>query len=424
MNAALISKASTAKAYSDIYEQFAVDASFLWLLRSIAVKRPHYTAADLIALERRIDAQLDGLMTAPEECWEICRAAMETQAASEVFAGSVFAFRSLDVTKIQQVVECGLASEKTFAGLVAALGWLPGRLCHSWIKKFLTSKNLDHKYLAIAACSVRREDPRDYLTTIFQREDCLAHKNLYARALRLVGELKRRDLMPALRIALRSGDPDVNFWASWSALMLGDRSVVENLQPFVLQPNPHQIQAIQVAFRTLPVEEGRAWISALAKRPTEIRNVIKATGILGDPHAVHWLIRQMRVPSLTRLAGEAFTMITGIDLQQNMLALNDLPNLDAHLPNDDPEDENVDMDEDEDLPFPDADKVAAVWQKYQQRFVPGQRYLMGKGIAVQDLSHILSSGYQRQRHAAALELALLQPSEFLFNCAAKGLGSE
>jgi uncharacterized protein (TIGR02270 family) len=326
------------------------------------------------------------------------------------------------------VIETGLASPQGVKGLVSALGWLPGRLCHSWIKKFLTSKDLNHKYLAVAACSVRREDPREYLTTIFQRNDCIAHAKLYARSLRLIGELKRRDLSGALPIAMQAENPDILFWASWSAVLLGDKSFVKNLQPFVLKTNVNQARAIELAFRVLPIETARLWISELAKDPAQIRKVIKATANLGDPQAIHWLIAQMRVPALTRLAGEAFTTITGIDLEEHRLALEELPDLDALLahsgPNEDPADNNVDMDEDERLPFPDVDKVAAVWQKYQQRFVVAQRYFMGQAITAEHLTAVYASTNQRQRRAAALELALLQPAQYLLNHAIKGLTEE
>lgn len=407
--------------YRDIYEQFANDAAFFWLLRSVALNQPNYNQADVAELERRIEAQLDGLMTAPDDAWELCEAALDMNQAGEVFAASVLAFRSLDINKIQRAVEAGLASQQGFKGLTSALAWLPDRISHSWIKKFLTSKDLGHKYLAIATCSLRREDPRDYLTAILQRDDCLEYKPLYVRALRLIGELKRRDLSSVLPIAMQSDHPDIIFWSTWSAALLGDKSAVSRLHPFTQTENPYQQKAIDLAFRALSVEDARRWIGQLAALPKQTRQVIKATAALGDPHAINWLIAQMRIPAYSRLAGEAFTYITGIDLEFNKLALTELPDLDHQLPNDDPEDDNVAINEDDRLPFPDVDKVAAIWQKYQQRFIAGQRYFMGANITSEHLNQIYANGNQRQRKAAALELSLLQPNQFLLNYAAKGL---
>lgn len=410
--------------YGHIHERYVDDATFLWLLRDRAVNQPHYNVADLAELDSRIDAQLDGLMTAPEESWHLCVNALELEQPDAVFTAAVFAFRSLDSRYIQHAVEAGLVSDHTLRGLVSAMAWLPGRLVHSWIKKFLTSKDLNHKYLALAVCSARREDPREYLTAIVQRSDCIAYTPLYIRALRLIGELKRFDLLHILRNGMAADDKDVVFWATWSAILLGDKSLAKDLQPYVLTPNPYQSRAMALCFRVLPLETARGWISVLAKDPLNNRLVVTATSLLGDPHAINWLIAQMRIPALTRLAGEAFATITGIDLQEHKLILEELPNLDDQLPDDGAQNEEIDLSDDEYLPFPDVNKIAAIWQKYQQRYAPSQRYFMGQiinpSISVSEhLRSIFANGQQRQRQKAALELALLEPAHFLLNHAAK-----
>jgi uncharacterized protein (TIGR02270 family) len=416
-------------AYAHYQDQFADDAAFLWLLRSNAINQPHYHLADLNELDQRIDAQLDGLMTAPEESWKVCEASLALQQPGEAFVASALAFRSLDVRKIQIAVEAGLADTHTFKGLVSAMAWLPGRLVHSWIKKFLTSKDLDHKHLALAVCSARREDPREYLTTILQRSDCLTHEKLHARGLRLIGELKRFDLIPALRQGVSGENTNTRFWAHWSAILLGDKTQVAQLQEWVLNTNPMQRRAIELCFRTLPADTARDWITRLAQDPANQRLVIHATAVLGDPQAINWLLIQMHKPALTRLAGEAFTTITGIDLVAHKLVLEDIPELEDVLPDDGAQNEEIDTSEDQHLPFPDTAKLAAVWQKYQQRFASGQRYFMGQMLgnnqqSSEHLRHVYETGTQRQRAAAALELSLLEPSQYLLNHAAKEIMDE
>lgn len=419
MNAVMNAHNNPQDAYQHIYEQFLIDGAFLWLLRSIAVNQPHYKQQDLSELEQRIDFQLNGLMTDPEQAWKICEDALvSTEEPGEAFTATVLAFRSLDIRKIQRAVEISLPIKSTFPGLASAIAWLPSRICHSWIKKFLTSKDLNHKYLAITVCSLRREDPREYLTTILHREDCRAHSKLYARAIRLVGELKRRDLVSELQVAMGSDNQEISFWANWSAAILGDRARLKNLKPIVLNDGIFREKAIDLAFRGLPLEEARQWISLLAKNKKNAREVIYATAVLGDPQAVPWLIQQMRVPQFSRVAGEAFTTITGIELEENGLALEELPNLVNQFPDDDMNDD-IDLDVDENLPFPDVDKIAAVWQKYQHHFVSGKRYFLGKLIELDHLTHQSLQGAQRHRRAAALELALLQPDHFLPNYKAK-----
>lgn len=397
---------SSAHAYRDLYEQFATEAAFLWLLRSVAVNQPHYLLEDLAELEQRLEAQLDGLMSMPEMGWAAAEAALEFEEAGEAFTAACVALRSHEMPRIQQAVEAGLASPEAMKGLVSALGWLPAGLVSPWIEKFLAGKDMSHKYLGVAACSVRREDPAETLTYILGREDCRANPSLYARALRLVGELRRQDLMPAVQAARTAKDPAIRFWSTWSAILLGDRAVVTDLQPFVSQAGPYQSRALQLAFRVLPIEQARVWISGLAKDPAQTRTVIQATGILGDPHAVNWLIGKMADLTLARLAGEAFTQITGIELERHQLQ-SAAPVHQAPIPNDNPDDDYVGLDTDENLPWPDANKVAVLWRSHGQHFLVGRRYFLGRPITAELLKDRLVNGYQSQRHAAALELALL-----------------
>ncbi|MBT8439896.1 MAG: TIGR02270 family protein [Gammaproteobacteria bacterium] len=405
-------------AYRDIYEQYVEQASFLWILRSIAVEQPHYNAADLLELEQRIEAQLDGLMTAVEDAWDICVQALELEEPGEVFTAAVIAFRSHDVSKIQKVIEVGLANDETVKGLISAMGWLPGELVHPWINKFLTSKDLNHKYLALAACSVRRENPGEYLNKILERDDCKQHEKLYARALRLIGELRRLDLMSHLSEALSAEQKDIKFWSNWSAILLGNRAAASNLETYVFNTGVHQVNAINIAFRVLPIEQARSWISKLAADQNQNRSVIQATGVLGDPHAVNWLVAKMRDPLSARLAAESFTYITGLDLEQNKLVAETPPAISAQ-PNDETDDDDVSLDEDENLPWPDPEKVSSIWMRQGQSFISGQRYFMGKPITVEWLNNKLVAGTQRQRHASVIELALSDSTSQLVNTRAR-----
>lgn len=399
-------------AYRDFFERGAVDAAFLWLLRSIAADQPHYTPADMAELEQRIDAQLDLLMSSPELGWAACETALALQQPGEAFTAAVIALRSHDVGKIQIAIQSSLANPAMLKGVISAMGWLPGEIARPWVERLLKGKDMNHKYLGVAACSVRRDNPGELLSDILKRDDCRQHPSLHARALRLVGELRRQDLMPVLQMNLSAKDATLAFWANWSAILLGQHTQVNNLRSYVLRPGPLQTRAIQLVFRVLPVEQGREWISAMAKDTANLRAVITATGILGDPHAVNWLISRMTDLQFARLAGDAFMAITGIEFDKHGLTMAPPADL-APIPNDNPEDPHVGLDEDENLPWPDAEKIAALWRNHGQHFLVGRRYFLGKTITPDWLKNRLQESPQRQRHAAALALALLGESPLL-----------
>lgn len=404
--------------YRDVYEQYVEVASHLWLLRDLAVNRPDYTIREIEALEKRLDLQLDGILTSLDDGWAACEAALDGGEAGEIFTAAVIGMRSHDLDHIRVAVERGLADEKATKGLISAMGWLPAQLAGPWIEKFLKGKDLNHKFLGVAACSVRRLDPGEMLVTILERNDCLQHEKLHARSLRLVGELRRQDLMPAVMKAMATKSDTIRFWSTWAAIVLGNKQAVQALKPYVLQVGPWHSRALQLAFRVLPLDQARQWISEMAKDKTLRRSMVTATGVLGDPQAVNWLISKMQDPDLARLAGEAFCMITGADLERLQATRQPLEGKGRAEAN--PEDEeDVVLDEDEHLPWPDMRKVADLWQRNGRNFIVGQRYFMGRPLALDTLKEISMNGYQRQRHAAVLELALVDPLSRLVNTRAR-----
>jgi uncharacterized protein (TIGR02270 family) len=176
---------------------------------------------------------------------------------------------------------------------------------------------------------------------------------------------------------------------------------------------------MEVALRVLDVQQSQAWLKALAKDPSQIRNVLKGMGISGNPSYVPSLIRQMEKPEFARLAGESFSMITGVDFALEKIE-SEMPDGYEAGPNDDPEDENVEMDEDEFLPWPNVALVKQWWENNNSRFTSGARYLCGAPVSTQHCTRVLKEGKQTQRNAAALEMALSQADAVFPNTQSPG----
>ncbi len=164
---------------------------------------------------------------------------------------------------------------------------------------------------------------------------------------------------------------------------------------------------------------GRDFIKALAQLPARLPEAIAACGVSGDPLYVPWLIRHMPIPALARKAGEAFSMITGADLANDGL-VGKAPDDFETEPTEDPGDENVALDPDKNLEWPDPERVRSWWENRAASFRQGTRYLCGRPISDEHCRYVLKEGYQRQRIAAAYELALLNPDAPLFEWRAPG----
>lgn len=399
----------------DIVDQHFDEASFLWEQRDAAVTAINYSLEDLAYIDGRVEAHIDGLRVAGEYGWKLCEDGLDAEEPGTVFAASILAFESGDKEKIKLVVGAGNETRAAFRATASALGWMDNKGFKDVITKLVSAKSRKTRRLGIAACGVRRVNPRNYLDQAIHSSDLY----LKSRALRTAGELKRHDLLPLLQSNFQRDDHACRFAATRSALLVGDKSALKPMTAFVLSQSKYTLPAMQMVLRLVDSQTARNWLKGQSKIPENRRQMLIGTGITGDPAYIPMLIKQMRNPEYARVAGDSFSLITGIDLIQESLE-DEKPNGFSAGPNDDPEDDNLAMDEDEDLEWPNADRVSQWWEQNNGVFQTGNRYLAGNIISPESCTQILKTGNQRQRHAAALELALSSPEASYFNIKAPG----
>ena len=398
-----------------IVEGHVTECAFLWLLRDRGVAAPHYKLHHLLRLDNRVEAHIDGLRVAGEAGWALAVEQLAFEEAGELFAACVLALESRDWARIDLVIDLAARVPQAAPGLFSALGWVERAQLHGTVRALLDSEEPFRRRLGLIACALHRVDPGARLKEAVADPD----PGLRARALKAAGELGRADLREAVHEHLDDGDPCCGLWAAWAAVLLGERG--EGLRRlFAIAADvasPWQAPALQVAPRLLTSDAAQAWFRDLSTEPAWRRLLITAIGVHGDPSYVPWLIGQMAEPVYARVAGEAFSMITGVDLAYDDLET-DRPEGFESGPTENPEDEDVALDPDEDLPWPAPELIARWWQANAARFPAGQRYLFGQPVMEAHCRHVLRAGFQRQRAAAALELALMRADRPLFECRA------
>ncbi len=357
----------------DVVYQHAEDAAFLWLTRDNAVRAPHYSLQDIVKLDDRVEAHIDGLRVAGDDGWTLALDELKHPEAGEYFAAMVLALESGRKERVAAVLERA-TEDGPLRGVVSALGWVDWEV---------------------------------------------AKPALRARACRAVGELARKDLLGEMAPLLAGEDENCRFWAAWSASLLGDIRGFAPLWKFIVGGAPHRSAgALAVLLRALPPAQAQDWLKTLGRDPERRRAAIAGIGVYGDPTYASWLIQQMADQKFTRLAGEAFSMMTGADLAY--LDLDRRPPEGAETgPTDDPADPDVALDPDDKLPWPDPERVAKWWAAQKGGYAPGTRYLLGKPITPESMAEVLRTGRQRQRAAAALELAI-RTGGMLFEVRARG----
>ena len=399
-----------------IVEQHAEEAAFLWILRDAAVQAPHYSLKDLADIDERVEAHIDGLRVAGDAGWSICADALAQEEPWEVFAAAILVFESGQDQRIKMVLDAAATDTELSRGLISALGWLRFDQVKEHIDQLLRSLTPELRRIGIAASAVHRQDPGSTLVDALNDEDTF----LKARAIRAVGELGRIDLLSMLKNQLAAEDKDCQFWAGWSAVLLGDRGeALEFLKTFATSESPFRESALNLTLRVMDNTSAQNWLKEMFQQPDWLRYTVIGAGVAGDPVHIPWIIEHMEVPELSRVAGEAFTMITGVDLAYEDLE-GEWPEGFEAGPTEEPEDEDVEMDPDEDLPWPEPKLIAEWWAKNKAAFRNGTRYLLGQPISPEHLQEALRKGFQRQRAAAALELAILQPGRPLFEVRAPG----
>lgn len=379
------------------------EAPFLWILRDRASLAANYSLRDLADLDERVEAHVDGLRVAGAGGWSLCEKALGSGDPGVVFVAAVVAFGSAHASRIDAVLQAAISSTEAGRGLISAIGWVPFEMVAGIIAPLLDAEDPALRRLAIAGHAVHRRDPGQALANACSATD----PSLRARACQAAGELGRADLLPRLSESLSEPDPEVRFCAAWAAARLGDRAdaVIQSLRDTAVTGGPEAERSLDAAMRAVSSDHATGWFNELRQDPQRLRLAVQGAGAIGDPGLVPLLIELMDNDEVCRVAGQAVTCITGIDLAYIDLD-RDAPMDYEGGPNDRPEDENVAMDSDDDLPWPDTNRVAQWWESERRRFRSENQYLWGQPKTEGTLPDVLRTGTQSVRGAAALELGL------------------
>jgi len=399
----------TALVNEPIVRQHADDATFLWGARDQAVFAPHFRLRDIARWDGRLEAHLDGLRIAGDFGWELCRDALADEDPGAVFAAAVLAFGGGDATRIRTVIEAGVAAPELARGLISGLGWLEFAAIRGRVDELTRSPESEIRRVGIAAHAVHRQDPG----AVLDRAVAEADPRLKARAIQAAGELGRSDLLPSIRGSLADPLEETRFPAAWSAALLGERgdstSVLEEL---ARGGSAFAEPALAMTMRLLAPKRALERFRELKRDPKTARLAAVAAGAIGLPDLVPELIPLMGDPPAARAAGEAFASITGVDLAYS--------DLDGEPPEKVDEEEIPPADPDEDLAWPSKSAVEAWWKEHGEDFETGTRHVLGKPLSREALEAALTNGTQRQRAAAAIDLALRDPSRPMFEVRARG----
>jgi uncharacterized protein (TIGR02270 family) len=399
----------------NVVTQHVEDSAVLQATRDRLTHAPHVRLEQLGRFDERLAAHLDGIAVAGSGAAPIVASTLLSPSSGVVFAATLNALGEVGANgaitdRLAQLIALSEKLPGSCRGLLAGLGWSEPAGLRGIVANLLESQSPIRRYAGVAACAMHRVDPGLASARRFEDESPLVR----ARAWRTAGEIGKRELVSTAAAAIVDEDPACQFWAAWSAVLLGNKHEALDVTASVAAiPGPFRDRAFQLTLQAKGPQSAHGWLAAMAQDPANLRWLIRGAGLVGDPTYVPWLIGHMADNKTTRLAGEAFSLITGLDLAWLDLEVKPPENFESG-PNDNPNDPNVDMDEDDGLPWPDPVKLQAWWQANSNGFQPGTRYFMGQPLNRDNCLRVLKEGFQRQRIAAALYLSLLNPGTPLF----------
>jgi uncharacterized protein (TIGR02270 family) len=261
-----------------------------------------------------------------------------------------------------------------------------------WIKKLLSSKDLQHKYLSLRTCELLNHYPREALNRLINRDDCRKHTPLYKTLLSLLGRSRPEQNLIVLYAATSHEDQDIRDAACQACLLSGDTRALDMAMHRSLESNEAFQIFAPLIVRSEVSQARQAWFTqALKKEEIALELRILAVGDYGDSRGVPWLIHYMENPTYAPFAAYAFRQITGLDLRKQKLVKADeasrFPRVEHTGSDGDGPDETF-LEEDNSLQFPDGDRLQQLWSEYRKHFIPGQRYVLGRQHAPKDLEYV------------------------------------
>ena len=111
--------------HTNIIAQYLENASFHWHSRSMAIHAPDWGLAELVNLDNRLDAWLDGLRVAQEEGWVYDNSTLEDPSGGDFFIAAQLALEQAKPETFYALLDQASTNPTWQTGIHSALGWIP-----------------------------------------------------------------------------------------------------------------------------------------------------------------------------------------------------------------------------------------------------------------------------------------------------------
>ena len=297
----------------------------------------------------------------------------------------------------------GNAKGERLSALRRAIEVLPDQQALAPLEACLARSGLQQKAALVALRSFRRQAAGPEVDEVLAATDPET-RAIGLHAARYVAAL---GALPAVEHALGDADPTVRNAAVESGVFLGSRAATSRCRELARTQAPGSGPLLLVTALVGSAHDQELVVAALANKDLR-RSALFALGFSGTRQAADACVQAMDEEDDAKLAAEAFSAITGLDLEAERLTEPEPASPDEPIPF---EREDLDAclvpEAEELLPRPHVDGIKSWWGSNRARFDGGARYMGGVPASPRGLQNFLEHGGMRRRHAVAFELAVL-----------------
>jgi len=324
----------------------------------------------------RLEAHLDGLVVNFDAAWGICEDALSSDSpdslldypiefsASEFFIASFLAFHSRDFEKVKPVVESAESHPSILNAVAYGLTWLPWQLSGFWAAKFVGSSRPAIATIGLFCHQTYKQPAPITSYDLLAKSLGQGPESVIPAVLEMIKKSQDVSVLPLLQGYQSETLSLTQLQVLEARIKLGDNNAIASLKGFVLNENDYQERALKLAFSKLDSHDAKVWIAALQhgleNAPEAAsgdvsqagRLVLLAIGAMSEKPLLPWVVKQMHIPELARIAGQVFSQITGYDLRRQGWVITD-GSMDEYW---------LSLEGDEELDWPDVLKIEQVMQ--------------------------------------------------------------
>ena len=387
----------------DIIEEHLAEAAFLYGQWEKALVDPEYVLAEVAeGPEERMLAHLDGLVVAGRRAAEkLLLPALAGDDPEVVFAAAWALLMSDDGDFSGQVLAALAEAQPVNAAAIGrALQISPRAGPLETLPSLVSGGSPAAQAAVTGVLAHRRIDPGMSLEPLLISEDPGVRK----AALRLARHFPSRAYPESLERALQAADPEERDLAMVAGLIAGLQPAWTACRQVNGGGGPAwDVPAILYALSGEPdLEPLVAGLQDNARR----RSALFALGFTGRVEAAEAVLPYLADPKEGKVAGEAFSAVTGLVISGKMATPPERWDPDA--PEEEEEGAGEDLEEDpaDALPAPNPAAVEAWWAEGKKALAAGGRLLAGKPWSQAGLLEALEHAPMRRREALALDLAI------------------